>query len=326
MSLKKRSNAYFSLAQMTAAGMSIVRSTRMVGTGIKGRIGRAMVRVSTDIERDGMLLSEAMRKHPRIFPPMDVIVVEVSDNSGNLPEGLRMLAGWYELIGRIRSIILSGMIFPIAMLNIAAFVFPLPDLVTSGFNLQRYLGIAVAVLLAFYVPIIVVVLLVRLSGSHGKVRRALDHVVYYVPVLGGAVRAMALSRYCMAFGMMARSGTSVITTARSAAELCGNALMEKRLIGGADSARAGNPVVDGFRDLPFEFVEMWRIGEETGDIVTVTTRMARTYEEQMVFRFTAVAKAIPWILYAMVSIMIIIMVFMLASRITGTITGLMNDI
>jgi type IV pilus assembly protein PilC len=322
MSLRKKSNACFSLAQMVAAGMPIIRATRTAGAGTRGPIGRTLVRMSGEIEKGGMLLADAMRKHPHVFTPMDVMVVEVADNYGNLPEGLRMLANWYELMGRIKRIILTGMIMPLVTLNVAAFVFPLPALVTSGFDFSQYLRTVAMVLAAFYVPILTLAFLISASGSRGRVRKAVDHVAFYVPMLGGALRAMALSRYCMAFGMMARSGVSVITTAERSAELCGNAVMEKRLAGGAVAARQGNPVVEGFsKRLPFEFVEMWRVGEETGDMGSMTSRMAKTYEEQMVWGFTALARGLPWVLYGLVSIAIVIMIFKLMGFYLGMLTS-----
>jgi type IV pilus assembly protein PilC len=322
MNPRTKSNAYFSLAQMVAAGMPIVRSTSTVAKGRHNRFGRALLKVSKDIEKGGMLLADAMRSHPRAFSPMDVMVVEVADNSGNLPEGLRMLANWYELTARTSGIILRGIIMPLVILHVAAFVYPLPGLVTSGFNTSIYFRSVITTLLIFYIPIIFLAILVKLSGSRGALRKVIDYVAFHIPVLGGAIQAMALSRYCMAFGMMARAGVSVITAAESSARLCGNALMEKRLAPGAQSARLGNPVVDGFSSwLPYEFTEMWRVGEETGDIGTTTERLARTYEEQMIHRFTMVARALPWILYALVSLMIIYMIFSMA----GVYIGMINN-
>jgi type IV pilus assembly protein PilC len=322
MSLRKKSNTYFNLAQMIAAGMPVVRATRTAGAGVRGPIGKALIQMSTEIEKGGVMLAETMRTRPHVFSQMDTMVVEVADVSGNLPEGLRMLANWYDLMGRIKRIILSGMIMPLITLHMAAFVFPLPTLVTSGFDFDRYFASVIAALMAFYVPIVTIAVLVKLSGTRGEIRKALDHVAFCIPVLGGALMAMALSRYCLAFSMMARAGVSVITTAQRAAELCGNAVMEKRLAGGAEAAREGNPVVDGFsRRLPLEFVEMWRVGEETGDLDKTASRLAITYEEQMVFRFTALAKALPWILYALVSMMIIAMIFSLVTRYIGIINS-----
>lgn len=328
MSLKKKSNMYFSLAQMVAAGMPIVRATRTAGMGGRDRYGRAMVRVSEEIDKNGVAIADAMRKRPNIFSPMDIMVVEVADNSGNLPEGCRMLANWYDLMGRIRTMIRTGLIFPLVILNIAAVVFPAPRLVmervnTNHWDFASYLQTVLTVLAIFYIPIFTVAFLLGLSGTRGLFRRIVDHIAFHIPFLGGGLQAMALSRYCMAFGMMARAGVSVITTAQRAAELCGNAVIEERLIGGATAAKQGNPVVDGFSKwLPYEFLEMWRVGEETGDMGSMTARLAQTYEEQMVWRFTSLARAIPWIVYALVCVMILYMIYTLVGQYLGMLTNI----
>jgi type II secretory pathway component PulF len=215
------------------------------------------------------------------------------------------------------------MVLPIVVLNIAAFVFPVPGFIVANMAVPQYLEQVVRTLLSFYIPVAAVVLLVKFSGNRGLVRRVLDGAVLWIPVLGSAVREMALARYCHAFSMMARAGISVVTTAQSAAELCGNAAIAGRLAGGAEAARAGNAVMEGFSSrLPLEFIEMWRVGEETGEMAAVAERMARRYQERAEAKFVEVARWLPRIFYFFVCLMIIRMIFKLAGTYMGTLEGI----
>jgi len=315
----RRSQVYNNLAHLVAAGVPIVRAARAAGSGMHGHVARAMTGMARDME-EGCLIGDAMRQRPRVFPQLDVLVVEVADNSGNLPEGLRMLAGWYELMARIKRTVISGMVLPILVLNIAAFVYPIPQLVMTGIDIDLYIRQVVSTLLLFYVPIAIFIAAIKLSSRRGVIRTVIDAVALRIPVLGSALREMALSRYCHAFSMMTRAGVSVVTTAQSASELTGNATMGKRLAGGVEAAKAGNAISEGFsHKLPLDFLEMWRVGEETGDVDAVTARMAARYEESAERKFTELAKWLPRIFYLFVCLMIIKMIFTMMGYITGAI-------
>jgi len=288
---------------------------------MRGPISRAFVAMAGDMEH-GCLIGEAMKKRYRVFSPLDVMVVEVADNSGSLPDGLRMLAQWYELLARIKRTVLSGMILPIMVLNIAAFVFPLPQLIIGGFDFARYIWSVVSILLLFYVPLVVLISIIKLSSRGGLPRKIIDTIGYYIPILGGALRDMALSRYCLAFSMMSKAGVSVITTAQSAAELTGNAVVGKMLAGGLDAAKAGNQLSEGFSPgLPLDFIEMWRVAEETGNMDETTAKMAKRYEESAELKFVELARWLPRIFYFFVCLMLVKMIFTLM----GGITGAIND-
>ena len=266
------------------------RATRTAGATGGGPIAHALRRISKDLET-GSTVGEGMRKWPRIFPPLDTMVVEVSDHSGNLPEGLRMLSKWYDLITKIRNTLILGLIWPVFCLHIAAFVFPVPHLAQSNWDFGEYGRSVIGILMAFYIPVIIIIVLMKLPGHHGPLRRALDEVILVIPVLGGAVRDMAISRYCLAFSMMARAGVSASLPRSVQPNSAAMPRWRHRLAGGAEAVKLGNQVVEGFgRGLPLEFVEMWRVGEETGDLATAAARLAKSYEERMVFKFMLVAQ------------------------------------
>jgi type IV pilus assembly protein PilC len=315
----RRSQVYDNLSHLVAAGVPIVRATRTAGGTTRGKISRALVSISSDLER-GSTFGEALRQRPQAFPPLDVMVLDVADNSGHLPDGLRMLSSWYELMARIKRKVISGMVLPIVVLNMAAFVYPLPTmLIKGGMTWQGYLLQVFEILLCFYVPIVVVVTVVKLSSGRSAVRGLLDSVAIRIPVLGWAIRDMALARYCHACAMMAKAGVPAITTAQDAALLTGNAVMGARLGGGADAARAGNLISEGFsHKLPADFVEMWKVGEETGDMERTAARMAARYEESADRKFVELATWLPRIFYFFVCAMIVMMIFKMLGVYVGT--------
>ena len=74
----------------------------------------------------GSSLPDAMKKFPNFFSHFDIVAVEAADQSGTLTEVLRLLSEWHQFSANIKGRIKTGLLFPLAVLIIAAFVAPLP--------------------------------------------------------------------------------------------------------------------------------------------------------------------------------------------------------
>jgi type II secretory pathway component PulF len=82
-----------------------------------------------------------------------------------------------------------------------------------------------------------------------------------------ALRDMAFSRYCGSFLALLEAGIPMSQCADISHNLCGNAEVASMLAGGAESARAGNAVSDGFSNkLPSDFLSLWHTGEQSGNL------------------------------------------------------------
>jgi len=292
-----RAVVYNNLSVMLEAGVPIVRSLRTVGSGGKGPVAGTFDSLA-DLASSGVGLPEAMAKYPKVFRPLDVLVAEIGQNSGNLPESFKQLSDWYDFCTRMRRIFISGLILPVLVLHIAAVVSGLPFFLLGHIDLTGYFICAVRILAMFYVPVMVFLVIMRLRLTAGAVRRLVDLITLKIPVLGRAVRELALSRYCRAFHMLLSAGVPAVQCAEKSAELTGNVIMAGRLRSAAESARAGNTFSEGFSDeLPAIFVESWRIGEETGSLDDVTLRLAESTGQTAEWRFTQFAKWLPRIAY-----------------------------
>ena len=138
-------------------------------------------------------------------------------------------------------------------------------------------------------------------------------------MLARALRHLALSRFCRAFYMLCKAGISLDQCAEKAALVAGNAVFYRRLRSAADSARAGNPMSDGFsRLLPVEFLESFHVAEETGTLDTVARRLADKYGESAEFFFEQFCIWLPRVIYLVIMIFTALMVIRLASSLYGS--------
>ena len=306
---KGRVLAYHNLSFMLEAGMPILKSLNTIALGQKGTLKDVFSDLAEAVSK-GNPLAESMAKHPAVFTPIDVMMIEAAETSGNRPSSFKMLSDWHEFCGHFKATILSGLLLPIVLIGIAAFVGPLPALFLGNSGFTGYISEVIAILALFYLPAAIVFAVFYLSRSNVPLRRSLDTFVLRIPLLGKALRQLAISRYCRAFNMLFKAGVPITQCAQKAAGATGNTVIGDLFKGGSESARSGNMVSDGFSpQLPTEFLELWQVAEQTGELDRIIQKLADTSGESAEFLFNQIAQWLPRLVYAMVCIVIIIQIF-----------------
>ncbi|MFH1719430.1 MAG: type II secretion system F family protein [Planctomycetota bacterium] len=311
-----RAMAYHNLYTMLDAGVPLLRSLNTIAPGLDPRMRKAFLALADGVSQ-GNPLAETMSRYRKVFRPVDIMLVEAAETSGNLADIMGLLAKWHEMSQRMLKRMLSGLLLPFMILLLAGFIAPVPAFVMGGWDVESYLLAALKINLIFWVPAIVIVLIIRMSPQTGFLRRILDHVALRIPVLGRAMYNLALSRYCWVFHMLCKAGAPVANSMDMAVAATGNAAIGDLFRPAAEAVRAGGPTFEGLSPkLPKELVEMWKVGEETGQLDDITQRLATNYGETAEFWFNEFARWFPRFVYAMICIMMIVQVFRNFSQIT----------
>ncbi|HUV39629.1 MAG TPA: type II secretion system F family protein [Planctomycetota bacterium] len=315
---RARSEAYRGLSSMLKAGVPIMKSVRTATPRRPARLRRGFQALAEGAA-DGDALAETMAKHPAVFPPLDVRLVDVAEKSGRLPETLDLLAEHYAFRDRIRRVIVSGLLLPVVLVHIAALVAPLPPWVLGNIGTGRYLWEAAKILSLLYIPGAVILGVIVFTPKTGPLRSVLDHVTLWVPVLGRAVRQLSLSRFAGTFRMLYETGgIPMPECVGDAAELSGNAVVRRWVIGGVASARDGRPASEGFSSrLPRGFNEAWLIGEESGKLDETAERLARSAAEDAEHLFTEFGRWLPRVIYFLVMILLVVLIVRQFSAVAG---------
>ena len=313
----KLATAYHNLSIMLEAGIPVQRALNTIAAGLKGELRKTFLNLVKGVSA-GNCLAETMSKYPNVFATLDVMLVDAADTSGNLSESLKLLSEWYDFSNRLKNKLISGLMLPLVVIHIAAFVGPLPYLFMGIINVAGYI-IKVAITLAlFYIPLSIILATLHLMPNTGTIRRFLDFVVLKIPILGLAVRQLALSRYCRAFNMLYKAGIPIIQCAQQAPGVTGNVIVADVVQGGAERAQAGNMVWEGFSPkLPAEFLNIWRIGEETGELDNSIKRLADNTTENAEQLFSEFVQWLPRIIYWLICAVIVIQILMIASMLFG---------
>lgn len=314
---KVLADLYYNLAVMLDAGIPILRTIDIAKQSCKAPM-RKVVSDIYDTVSEGNSLSEAMGNFPGRFSRFDITAVRSADRSGSLPEVLRLLSDWHQFTTSIKRKIISGLMFPAAVLVAAALIAPLPLVFFGKISIWMAPLKSMGILATFAVPVIIIYALVKFVPKSGPIRAIFDLVCLKIPLLGKALKHYAVSRFCFTFYVLQKAALSVTESMELALQSTTNAVVAECLKGGLDSAAAGRSISEGLKN-PFVdgFVDMWAIGEETGQTDTVAKKLAEQNREESLRYFSLFAEWLPKVIYALICLWIIIQIFRLLPLLTS---------
>lgn len=301
---------YHNLSTMLDAGLPITRALTVAVQGSSSRMSVTITKVLKTIQQ-GKTLTEAMQRFPRIFDRLDVLAIEAAENSGNLPQVLKILSQWHNLKKRIKGKLISGLLFPAVILFFAALVIPLPYFLLGYYTSYGYVRQSLFIMGLFYVPAFIIYLIIVFTPRTGPLRYALDAVSLYIPALGNALKHLALSRYCNSFYVLLSAGVPITNCTKIATQTTTNVVVAGRLKGAELCVRQGRDASDGFKEpLPGGFIDLWKTGEESGQLDSCVKRLADMNSERAVFYFQLFSFWLPKIVYGLVCLLLIYYVLM----------------
>jgi type IV pilus assembly protein PilC len=309
--------AYHNLSVTLEAGIPISTSLNIIVEGQKGRLKRVFADLAKFISK-GNSLAEAMARQPGVFAHIDLMLVETAEATGNLAEVFRMLSGWYEFSDRLWKKMLARLMLPFVLIFVAAIFGPLPFFFLGKIELGQYISRVTGILALFFLPAGLILGAYYLMRKVAIFRRFLDALILRIPLFGQAVRQLAISRFCRAFNMLYKAGVPITQCVQKAACVTGNATVDNFFKGGFKSALAGNMISEGFsRKLSAEFLHLWQIGEESGELDKTVQKLASDSGESAEFLFNELGQWLPRVTYWLVCIVIAFQIFRIAAFISG---------
>jgi type IV pilus assembly protein PilC len=288
-------------ATMINSGLSLLRALTILSEQTKSKaLTKVLVEVAGDVET-GQSLSSALAKHPRVFPPLMVNMCRAGEVGGFLDSVLLQVAENFEAEVKLRNKIQSAMTYPIVILVIAILavigmlLFIVPIFSTMFADLggtlpapTRFL-VFLSGLLRVAGPFIVVglvglFLVWRRIRHLPTVHAVVDPVWLRLPVFGQLVRKIAISRFSRNLGTMIRSGVPILQALDIVAETTGNIVVERAVRDVQDSVRRGQSLAQPLSQhpvFPAMVVQMLSVGEDTGALDTMLTKISDFYDQEV---------------------------------------------
>ncbi len=290
-----------SLAAMSEAGLPLLRALETVSGQVRSeRLATALSDIIRDI-RGGSTLRDAVAKHPTVFSPFWISLLETGEASGQPTNALEPAAAHPEKAGTIQRKIVSAMMYPAILLFVAIvaiFVFTLKIIPTFGsmfasFGAQLPLLTQMVInfsnLLQKWFLLIVAAAgaAVFLISSWIKTRQGrwqFDKILLQLPVLGAVFQGASAQEFASNLGTLLRAGVPILHALEIVITTSSNKVIASVIEHMRTGVREGKPLADPLSQtdiFPPMVGQMLTVGEQTGKLPDMLEEIARYYEEQV---------------------------------------------
>lgn len=294
--LQHRVVFYGTLASLEEAGVPLLRALQQ---RFPGAFRPAAAELHGMLQQ-GLRLSEAMARLPRLFSGFETALVEVGDLSGRRDAVFKALRDWFQLAWRLRSKVISSLIYPALVYHVAAVLVPFIDVLVGSLQIHQALRQALGLMALPWV----LWLLVRTLGGAILDLPALGRLWLAVPYLGGLSYRLDSSRFLTAFSLCLRAGMGSIRGVALAAGACRNPALRQRFGRLSEAmATAGCTFCDALEAAPLPqdgdiaLLDILRTGEISGRLDEASERLARQCQEEAENRLARLAVVLPNLAY-----------------------------
>ncbi len=286
---------------MLDAGLPLVQCLEILGSQEENRNFATIIQtVRGDVE-SGSALAEAMRKHPKAFDALYVNMVAAGEAGGILDVILRRLATYIEKAVKLKSQVKSALIYPVTVILIAGlvvgvilkWVIPVFASLFAGANAElpfitRIVVAASNVVSNFWWAVIIgfiatVFGLRAYYQTHGG-KRVIDGFMLKIPVIGMLLRKVAVARFCRTLSTLTSSGVPILDGLEITAKTAGNSIIEDAIMSVRKSVEEGKTISEPLgatKVFPPMVVQMINVGEQTGALDQMLSKIAEFYEEEV---------------------------------------------
>jgi type IV pilus assembly protein PilC len=290
------------LATMMAAGVPLVQAFDIVGRGHENpKMQDLILTIKGDIE-GGNTLADSLKKHPKYFDDLTCNLIEAGEHAGILEDLLDKIATYKEKTEAIKAKIKKALTYPIAVIVVAMivtailliFVVPVFEELFSSFgaDLPAFTQMVIDVsrwLQSFWW--IVLAILVGIGFAHGqgklrskRYRDLLDIIALKFPIFGPILYKAAIARFARTLSTMFAAGVPLVEAMVSVAGACGNVVFYNATMIMRDDVSTGQQLQLSMRNsglFPNMVVQMVAIGEESGSLDAMLSKVADFYEAEV---------------------------------------------
>jgi type IV pilus assembly protein PilC len=286
---------------MLDAGLPLVQCLEILGEQEENRAFAEMIQaVQYDVEQ-GSSLAEAMRKHPKGFDNLYVNMVAAGEAGGILDIILQRLSNYIEKSVKLKAQIKSALIYPVAVISIAVlvvwvilrFVIPVFGQLFAGVGSEmpfltrmvvRASNIVTTYSLFIFIILAAAIFFINRWHKTHRGRRVIDGLILKAPIVGMLVRKIAIARFCRTLSTLTSSGVPILDGLEITAKTAGNAIVEDAIMAVRKAVEEGKTISEPLghtKVFPMMVVQMVNVGEQTGALDQMLSKIADFYEDEV---------------------------------------------
>jgi type IV pilus assembly protein PilC len=287
---------------MIDACLPLVQCLEILGGQQENKSFQKILNAVRSSVEGGATLSASMKAHEKVFDPLYYNMVEAGETGGILDTILQRLSTYIEKNVKLKRAVRSALIYPVAVLSIAAMVIilllwkvvpifvtlfngldvdlPLPTRIVIG--LSNFIGSYYGLVLAIF--FIAAGFAVKFWYGTPLGRYTLDALLLKVPIIGMVLRKIAVARFTRTLGTLISSGVPILEGLDITARTSGNAVVERAISATRKAVEAGRSLVDPLKEtdvFPGMVTQMIGVGEQTGAMDAMLQKIADFYEDEV---------------------------------------------
>ena len=334
------------LATLVNAGLPLMRGIEVLKRQMKDpQMVEALNGIGENIAAGGTF-SESLTQYPKIFDHLYVNMVKAGEAGGVLEVVLGRLAEFAEKSEKIKNKVKGAMIYPIVVLvaaiGITAFLLvavipkfqqvfndilggqslpPITQFVIDASGFVQHNGLQI------FLAVVAFVVLMKIIGKTEKGAYFFDVLKLKMPVTGTLTQRSAVSKFTRTLGTLLSSGVPILQSLTITRDTTGNRVLTEAIQNVHDSVKEGESMTQPLTQckvFPPMVVSMVEVGEETGALADMLTRIANTYDDEVdnaVAGMTAAIEPALIIVLAVVVGTIVIAMFLPMVKIIGSVSG-----
>ncbi len=289
---------YGQLADLIGSGVPLLRALdSLIRSTVNRRLSQLLKEIRAAVA-DGKSLTEAFRQFPEVFPPLHTTMVQAGERASFLEDVLRSLSGFLERLDELRSKVIGSMIYPIILsavglvVLVGALLFFVPRFEPLLANTKMLLPTEVVFLMSRALRLFWPVLLIAGGGGAALLwgtlksvsgKRFIERWRLKIPVVGTAMRMVAISRFCRILGTMLANGVPLLQALAISKDATGSTLLADLIAQAAENVREGKPLTEPLREgglFPDQILAMIAVAEESNRLDKVLVNISDTVERR----------------------------------------------
>ena len=289
-------------ATMIGAGVPLVRCLSILSAQNENpRFRDVISKVRQDVEA-GANLSRALQSHPKVFSDLFINLVKAGEAGGILDEILDRLANYLESSEQLKQKVKGALTYPVVVLSIAIAVvvflvtFVLPsfeaifkDMGDAKLPTPTKMLLALSAFMNQYFILLViafaaVVIVIKKFLDTEKGKRFMDINLLKLPAIGPMLRKVAVAKFTRTLGTLIASGVPILQALEVTADTAGNVVISDAINKTRVGIREGESIAEPLKQskvFPPMVVQMIAVGEETGELDGMLTKIADFYDQEV---------------------------------------------
>ncbi|MEE9614239.1 MAG: type II secretion system F family protein [Thermodesulfobacteriota bacterium] len=311
-------------AVMIDAGLPLVQCLDILASQQENpKFKEVLTAVKGSVE-GGTTFADALRKHPDVFDDLFVNLVAAGEVGGILDTILNRLSNFMEKAEKLKGKIKGALTYPVVVIIIATlvvtglllFVVPIFQDIFESFGQALPAPTQVVVVLSDFLQHSWYMILIALGGIFFGLKQAyktkqgrkiLDTITLKTPVLGDLLRKTAVARFTRTLGTMMSSGVPILEALEIVAKTAGNVVIERAIMQARQSLSEGKTLAEPLAEtkvFPGMVTQMIAVGEATGAMDTMLSKIADFYEDEVDAAVAALTSLIEPMLMAFLGIVV----------------------